>query len=134
MEKNQGEKSRDRKLRLLVVDDEPDIRLMLDLFFRNAGHEVISLPSATAALDAARHERFDAVVSDVGMPGMDGYELAAALRKLPTYATVPLIAMTGLVEHRDRHQALQAGFNHHLTKPINLNALLKIITKLCDKL
>ena len=48
--------------------------------------------------------------------------------------TVTLIAMTGLVEHRDRHQALQAGFHHHLTKPINLNALLKIITKLCDKL
>jgi CheY-like chemotaxis protein len=118
------------RMRLLVVDDEPDIRLMLSLYFQNAGHEVIAKASAREALQTARGEHFDAVVADIGMPLMDGYELARALRELPEYATVPLIAVTGFIEYSDRARALEAGYNERLSKPINLPALLKIITRL----
>ena len=119
-------------MRLLVVDDEADIRLMLSLFFYNAGHDVVAKPSAPEALGAARGERFDAVISDIGLPSMDGYELARALRKVPGYETVPLIAITGFVEYSDRDLALRAGFNERLSKPINLPALLNLTTRLVD--
>ncbi|MFL6231205.1 MAG: response regulator [Pyrinomonadaceae bacterium] len=118
------------KLRLLVVDDEPDIRLMLSLFFQNAGHDVVAMPSAPEALRAAQNDRFDAVIADIGMPMMDGYELARALREVSGYATVPLIAVTGFVEYSNRERALEAGFNERLSKPINLSALLKLIASL----
>ena len=116
--------------RVLVVDDEADIRLMLSLFFRNAGHDVVAKPSAAEALRAARDERFDVVVSDIGMPSMDGYELARALRRVPGYEAVPLIAVTGFVEYSDREFALGAGFNERLRKPINLSALLELVMRL----
>ncbi|MCA1630415.1 MAG: response regulator [Acidobacteria bacterium] len=116
--------------RVLVVDDEADIRLMLSLFFCNAGHDVVTKPSAAEALRAAQDERFDVVVSDIGMPSMDGYELARALREVPGYEAVPLIAVSGFVEYSDREFALRAGFNERMSKPINLPALLELVTRL----
>lgn len=70
---------------------------------------------------------FDLVISDIGLPGMDGYQLAQALRGMNEYSNVPLIAVTGFVEYSDRERALQSGFNERLTKPINLDLLIKII-------
>lgn len=121
-----------RRLRALVVDDEPDIRLMLDLFLRNAGYAVSGAPSAKAALEIVRRAPapFDLIVSDIGMPGMDGFQLAEALRRLPGYAAVPMIAITGFVEFSDREQALQSGFDERLTKPIKLDLLNKLIKRL----
>jgi two-component system CheB/CheR fusion protein len=121
-------------LRALVVDDEPDIRLMLDLFLRNAGYMVVSAPSASAALEIVQQEpeTFDLIVSDIGMPGMDGYQLVETLRRLPGYAFVPMIAITGFVEFSDRTCALQSGFNERLTKPIKLDAFTKLIKRFSD--
>ena len=120
-----------RKLRALVIDDEPDIRLMLDLFLRNAGYIVTCAASAFAALEiAGGSDPFDIVISDIGLPGMDGYQLASALRRLFGYASVPMIAVTGFVEYSDRERALQSGFDEHLTKPINLDSLIRLIKRL----
>lgn len=130
--KDQVAQSGVRPPRLLIVDDEADIRLMLSLFLKHEGYDVVTLPSASSALEVARRERFDAVVSDIGMPEMDGYKLAGALRQLRGYASVPLIAITGFVEFSDRQRALQAGFDERLTKPINLESLLKLIKRLLD--
>lgn len=124
------ESAKNGRMRLLVVDDEPDIRLMLSLYFQNAGHEVVTKESAQEALQAAQAEHFDGVISDIGMPRMDGYEFAKALRHLPQYANVPLIAVTGFVEYSDRERALRSGFDERLDKPINLPALLKLIKQL----
>jgi two-component system CheB/CheR fusion protein len=120
-----------RKLRALVVEDEPDIRLMLDLFLRNADCEVKSAATAFAALEIIEREAepFGLIVSDIGLPGMDGYQLAQTLRDMPRYANVPMIAVTGLVEYSDRGRALDAGFNERLTKPINLDLLIKLIKR-----
>ncbi len=103
---------------------------MLELFLRQSGYEVVTAATARQAFDLARDENFNLVISDIGMPQMDGYELASALRGLPAYKCVPLIAITGFVEFLNPERALAAGFNEHLTKPINLDTLIKYIKRL----
>jgi CheY-like chemotaxis protein len=102
----------------LVVDDNPDITGMLAAVLRHAGYEVSTAHSAQDALDAALAKHFDVVVSDIGMPGMNGYELARALRAVPEYGAVPMVAVTGFAMYDDRDRALEAGFDAHLSKPI----------------
>ena len=118
------------KPRALVVDDAPDIVEMLAMFLRNRGYEVSTAPSAPAALDAARDRQFDVIVSDIGMPGMNGYELAEALRALPDYSGALMIAVTGFGMYDNRERALQSGFDAFLTKPLNPTALIEIIESL----
>ncbi|HKZ01851.1 MAG TPA: response regulator, partial [Pyrinomonadaceae bacterium] len=85
---------------------------------------------APAALAAARTRHFDVVISDIGMPGMNGYELARALRDMPDYQKVPLVAVTGYSMFDDRERSLSSGFTAHMTKPIDPRALLDLIDKL----
>jgi two-component system CheB/CheR fusion protein len=120
-----------RCLRLLVVDDAPDVTEMIALMMSYAGYQVKTAFSAPEAFDAARGDHFDAIISDIGMPGMSGYELAAALRALPAYETTPLIAVTGFTMFDDRERARAAGFNDFLTKPINPSDLLDAVRRLC---
>jgi two-component system CheB/CheR fusion protein len=119
------------RLRVLVVDDAPDVTELLALMMSHAGYEVAMAFSATEAFDAARARHFDAVISDIGMPGMNGYQLAEALRALPDYKTTPLIAVTGFTHLEDRERARRAGFDHFLHKPINPSDLLEAVRKLC---
>jgi CheY-like chemotaxis protein len=118
--------------RALVVDDAPDVTEMLAMFLQHAGYEAVMAFSAIEALETARHEHFEVIVSDIGMPGMNGYDLAVALRALPQYGDVPMIAVTGFSMYDDRGRALQSGFNAHMTKPINPMALLDLIKSLRD--
>ena len=135
-EKNSGEPeeisqaSEERKPRALVVDDAPDVTEMLGVLLQYAGYDVVKLFAAPAAIEAARSEQFDVVVSDIGMPGMNGYELAIVLRTLPNYRHVPMIAVTGFTRYDDRERALQSGFNAFLTKPINPMDLIQLIERL----
>ena len=116
--------------RALVVDDAPDVTEMLATFLQHAGYETVMAFSAFEALEAARNNHFEVIVSDIGMPGMNGYDLALAVRALPDYVDVPMIAVTGFSMYDDRGRALESGFNAHLTKPINPMALLDLITSL----
>lgn len=118
-------------LHLLVVDDAPDVTEMIALMMSYAGYQVSTAFSATEALDAARSHRFDAVISDIGMPGMSGYQLAEALRALPAYRTTPLIAVTGFSMYEDRERARDAGFDDFLNKPISPAALIDAVKRLC---
>lgn len=118
------------KPRALVVDDAPDVMEMIGMLMRIAGYEVVMALNATEAFDAARGNRFDVVISDIGMPGMNGYQLAEALRSLPAYASVPLIAVTGFATYDDRERALGSGFNDFLTKPINPMDLIDAVKRL----
>jgi two-component system CheB/CheR fusion protein len=119
------------KTRALVVDDSPDVTEMLATMMRFAGYEVATALSAPEAFDAARREHFDVVVSDIGMPGMNGYQLAEALRALPEYAHTPLVAVTGFSMYDDRERARASGFDGFLTKPIRPSDLLDIVKRLC---
>ena len=118
-------------LRVLVVDDAPDVTEMIALMMSYAGYSVATAFSAAEALDAARTERFDAIISDIGMPGMSGYQLAEALRALPAYRSTPLIAVTGFTQYEDRERARDAGFDDFLNKPISPSALLAAVKRLC---
>lgn len=104
--------------RVAVVDDNVDAAEMLATLLRLRGHEVALAhdgPSALALLDAVRAE---VVVLDIGMPGMDGHEVARELRRRPAYARALLIAMTGWGQEEDRRRSREAGFDHHLVKPV----------------
>lgn len=125
----------DKKLRgtVLVVDDVPDVTEMIELLLKHAGYDVSTAESAQDALHLARLNHYDLVISDIGMPDMNGYELAAALRELAAYNKTPLIAVTGYSEYDDRGRAVRAGFNVHLTKPIEPTQLLTLMRELLSQ-
>ncbi len=117
------------KQRVLVVDDVIDVTEMIALFLKHAGYEVSTANSANNALQLAADQIFDLIISDIGMPEMNGYELAESLRGLSDYRTTPLIAVTGYTEYDDRGRSLRAGFDAHLTKPINPSQLLELVSR-----
>ena len=118
------------KRRVLVVDDVPDVTEMIGLFLKHAGYEVATADSAPAALRLANERAFDVIISDIGMPEMNGYELAESLRRRAEYQGIPIIAVTGYSEYDDRGRALRSGFNAHLTKPIDPSELLQLMNEL----
>jgi len=114
----------------LVVDDVSDVTEMLSVLMTHAGYDVTTASRAQDAIALAREHHFDVVISDIGMPEMNGYELAEALRSLPGYETVPMVAVTGYSMFDDRNRSLTAGFNEHVTKPIDPRAFLELIEQL----
>jgi CheY-like chemotaxis protein len=118
------------KPRALVVDDAPDVTEMISLLLKYAGYEVVTVYSGQQALAAARAASFDVIVSDIGMPGMNGYELAEQLRGSDHYRATPMIAVTGFSMYDDRDRALAAGFNAFLTKPVNPRDLISLVERL----
>ena len=93
--------------------------MLLDLY----GHRVRTVYDGVAALDAAGAEAPDVMLVDIGLPGMDGYEVARRIRRDAQLRDVTLIALTGYGRDEDRRQALAAGFDHHLVKPVNPETL-----------
>jgi CheY-like chemotaxis protein len=114
----------------LVVDDVADVTEMLAVFLSHAGYNVVTAASAPAALKAASERQFDVIISDIGMPDMNGYQLAREVRQLPGYETVPMVAVTGYSMFDDKERSTKAGFNAHMTKPIDPRALLDLIEHL----
>lgn len=115
-------------LRLLVVDDNPDAALMLSMLLEASGYDVSSENGSHAGLRRALEQRPDVCLLDIGLPEMDGYELARRIRSAPQLAHTTLIAITGYGQQDDKQKAYAAGFDHHLVKPVNtaeLTALLR---------
>ena len=109
--------------RVLVVDDNADGADSLALHLRLSGHEVQVAYSGPAALKVAEPFRPDVVLLDIGLPGMDGYEVARRLRQQPGLADVVLVAVTGYGTDEDRSRSQEAGFDAHLVKPVDADAL-----------
>jgi CheY-like chemotaxis protein len=118
------------KRRALIVDDVADVTEMLSVLLSHAGYDVVTASSARAALEAARQRQFDVIISDIGMPEMNGYQLARAIRVMPGYETVPMVAVTGYSMFDDQERSKSAGFTAHMTKPIDPRALLDLIEQL----
>jgi PAS domain S-box-containing protein len=114
-------------MRLMVVDDNTDAAQTLSLLLESEGYEVVVENSAAAALRRAAVRAPQACLLDIGLPGMDGFELAQRLRALPGMATCRLVAITGYGQQSDRNKSLAAGFDHHLVKPVDLAALLALL-------
>jgi len=115
---------------VLVIDDVSDVTDMLSVLLTHAGYEVSVASSAQEALVLAQRRQFDMIISDIGMPEMNGYELATALRSEPGYEVVPMVAVTGFSMFDDRNRSLTAGFNAHVTKPIDPRKFLDLIEQL----
>jgi PAS domain S-box-containing protein len=113
--------------RVLVVDDNADVIAVLSDFLTWKGFEVEIATDGPAALEAARRLRPDAMLLDIGLPIMDGYEVARELRADPSFATTRLIALTGYGQQSDRERAYAAGIQHHLVKPIDFAQLLSYL-------
>lgn len=115
-------------LRILVVDDHVDGASTLAYMLKNHGHQVCVAHDGTAALETLT-DPVDVVILDIGLPGMDGYTLARAMRGQPNMAEVMLIALTGYGQPEDVKKANAAGFNRHLVKPVDFDELLALISK-----
>jgi CheY-like chemotaxis protein/nitrogen-specific signal transduction histidine kinase len=113
-----------RRLRVLVVDDNADAAALLADFLRRAGHEVEVASDGPSAIAAAVAGRPDVAVLDLGLPVMDGYEVAALLRRRLGAEAPALVGVTGYGQERDRERSRAAGFAHHLVKPADPAALL----------
>jgi CheY-like chemotaxis protein len=110
-------------LSILVVDDNEDAARALGEGLELLGHTVKVVFSAPAALAVAPVLRPQIALLDIGLPGMDGYELAVRLRELPGNEDLCLFAVTGYGQEADRQRAREAGFEQHLTKPVDLGRL-----------
>jgi len=115
-------------LRILVVDDEPDTRDLLKQGLENCGANVRLAASAAEAVDSIVAEIPDMLISDIGMPGIDGYDLIRQIRGLPADAggKIPAVALTAYTRVEDRLQALRAGYDMHVPKPVELAELVAV--------
>jgi len=109
--------------RILIVDDNKDAAHSLGLLLRMLGHEVETANDGPTALQVLASYRPAVVLMDLGMPGMTGYEVARQARELPHCKDILFIALTGWGQEEDRRRTREAGFDHHLLKPVNLGAL-----------
>jgi CheY-like chemotaxis protein len=118
-------------LSILVVDDNEDAAEMLAEVLALVGHRTRAVFDSAGALELAEGFRPDAALLDIGLPGMDGYELARRLRAIPELARICLVAVTGYGQASDRERALQAGFDEHLVKPVDFDEVQAVLSRLC---
>jgi signal transduction histidine kinase/DNA-binding response OmpR family regulator len=115
--------------RILIVDDHPDVTRSLARLLRLSGHDVTTALDGPSALEEIASYRPEIVLLDIGLPGMDGYEVAQSIRKQPGMDSTVLIALTGYGQDEDRRRSREAGFDHHLVKPVDPNALLAMVSR-----
>jgi CheY-like chemotaxis protein len=113
--------------RILVVDDNMDSADMLVMLLQMFGHEAQAAYSGQTALEAAVEYQPEVVLLDIGLPDMNGYEVAQHLRQQPLTKNARLIAMTGYGQDSDRQRSEEAGFDRHLVKPVNPQELRELL-------
>jgi signal transduction histidine kinase/ActR/RegA family two-component response regulator len=116
-------------LRVMVVDDNTDAAQMLATLLEAHGHAVSVEYDARGAIERGRRERPQVMLLDIGLPGMDGYELARHLRAMPETAGAVLVALTGYGQAQDRREAALAGFDHYLVKPADIGRVMEILAE-----
>jgi CheY-like chemotaxis protein len=114
--------------RILIVEDNPDVAHSLAQLLKILGHTVSIAYDGKTALETALTFQPEVVLVDIGLPDMDGYEVAKRLRQSPV-STAKLIALSGYGQTEDKRQAQTAGFDKHLTKPVGVQALQKILSR-----
>ena len=116
-------------IQVLVVDDEADTRDLTSFVLEQSGAIVTALPSAREALEALTQGRFDLLISDIGMPDMDGYSLIRQIRQRGN--AIPAVALTAYAGEVDHQQAIAAGFQTHIAKPVEPTTIIAAIVRLC---
>jgi CheY-like chemotaxis protein len=116
-----------RNYRILVVDDLRDAADSLAMMLRMTGHDTRTAYDGLEAVQTAAVFQPDVVFLDIGLPKMNGYEVARRIRDEPWGGNVALVAVTGWGQEEDKRRSLEAGFDHHLTKPVDPAALAKLL-------
>lgn len=109
--------------RVLVIDDEPDVLLLCRVNLQHAGHEVLEAPDGERGLAAAMEAKPDAVVLDLMLPGLDGYEVLTALQERAETKDIPVLILTAKAQREDRVRCWQQGASEYMTKPFSPAAL-----------
>lgn len=117
-------------VKVLVVEDDADTREILSAVLRNAGGSIEAVDSAAEGLGRVADFHPEVIVSDIGMPEMDGYEFIRRVRRTEGGDRIPAIALTALARDEDRAQALEVGFHTHLSKPVDMRVLIKTVRQL----
>jgi signal transduction histidine kinase/CheY-like chemotaxis protein len=127
--RTQGVSGETRPLRITIVDDNLDAGQSLAVLLRAHGHAAQVYEDASTTLRAPEVEGTEVFILDIGLPDMTGYELARRLRRQPGHASAVFVALTGYGQERDRELSRQAGFDHHLVKPVDIAKLTEILAK-----
>ena len=117
----------DRTSRVLIVDDNEDAAALLAEILGEIGYDCTIAYDGPRALEIAKQASFDSVLLDIGLPAMDGYEVARHLREMPGGSAVKLVAITGYGQYNDKQRSLEAGFDHHLVKPVDIRQLTGLL-------
>jgi CheY-like chemotaxis protein len=115
---------------VLIVEDDYDSRELMRVILESCDMEVCDSETADGALAALDHMHFDLIISDIGMPGCDGYSLIRSVRCRDETSRIPAVAVTAFVRSEDRARALLAGFDMHIGKPFDAAALLQVLVTL----
>ncbi len=116
-------------LKVLVVDDNVDAALTLSMILESSGYVTRVAHDGHGALEAARAFRPRVAFLDIGMPGMSGYDTARAMRAMEELDGIVLVALTGWGAESDRRRSSEAGFDHHLTKPVQLEVVVELLER-----
>jgi CheY-like chemotaxis protein len=116
--------------KILVVDDNRDAADSISMVMELLGHEVTTCYSGQEGLESASNGSPDVVFTDIGMPGMDGHEVCRRLRDQPGGQALRIVALTGWGADDDRQKTQEAGFDHHLVKPVTADSLKQALAQI----
>ena len=119
----------DGGVHVLIIEDDRDTAEALTMLLELFGHQTTVVSDGLGAIDEVRKGGFDVALIDIGLPGIDGYEVARRIRMLQTAKTMILVALTGYGQEADRERALSAGFDAHLTKPVRIERLQALLSR-----
>jgi CheY-like chemotaxis protein len=122
-----------RSCRILVVDDNQDAATSLAAWLKLIGNEIQIAYDGLAALEAATAFKPDIILLDIGLPKMNGYDVARRVRQQPWGEEMVLVALTGWGQDKDREKSREAGFNHHMVKPVDHAALTRLLANLSSR-
>jgi CheY-like chemotaxis protein len=115
---------------VLIVEDNADAAESLSMLLEAFGHDVTMASNGHAAIEIVKARKFDLAILDIGLPGIDGYQIARIMRELPNCEKTILAALTGYGQEEDRKRAMEAGFDHHFMKPLNIERLQKLLAQI----
>jgi CheY-like chemotaxis protein len=131
--KSDGTVKNTAPLKVMVVDDNRDAAILMGRLLRTLGNDVHVVHDGFTALEAAQQFRPEAVLLDIGLPEMDGYDTARMLRELPACKDILIIAVTGWGQEDDREKGRLAGFDHHVVKPADSATLMDLLATARNK-
>lgn len=120
-------------LRILIVDDNVDAAFVLSILLKRLDHEVHATHGGEQAIELMEGFRPDVVFLDIGMPGMDGYEVCRRMRQLPGTDKCHIVALTGWGQEKDKARSREAGFNDHLIKPVDKETIMKLLARVSEQ-